>query len=188
MIDIQELKTKTYEEVSKELEERLNAFKDELSKVNDNDTLTKMEEELMAEQKEFDEYMKTVEYTLPEAVEFDNERFTKNDVAKFVIEFLNRSEVDWQFTLGLFDCVKFWKNTAVTAVTYGIFDTTLRLLNNLRFKGYTDWRNILVVNEYMKACHEPYSIDTAYIVFINQRHQEIMNRTTMITTIEPITE
>ena len=188
MIDILELKTKTYEQVSNELEERLKNFRDVVSKVNDVDTLNKMEEDLMADQKEFDEYIKNVEYALPEAVTYDGERYTKNDVARLIVEFLNRSEVEWQYTLGLYECVKFWKNNAVTAVPYGTFDSTLRLLNNNRFKGYTDWKNILVVNEYMKGCHEPYSIDTSYIIFINQKHQEIMNRTTMISKVEPVNE
>ena len=188
MININELKTKTYKEVAEELENALNEFKNELNKITDTDTLTKMEEDLMTEQKAADEYIKNVEYALPDAVVYDDERFTKNAVAKLVVDFLNRSEVDWQFTLGLFQLVQLWKSKDLKTITYNEFDSTLRLLNQLKFKGYTDWRNILAVNEYMKGCHEPYSIDTSYLIYLNQKHQAIMDRATLVQKVEPVNE
>lgn len=188
MIDIQELKKKTYSEVAEELDKRLNEFKEEVSKVNDKEVLGKMEEDLMKDQEEFDKYIKEVKYTLPEAGLFDGERFTKNDIAKVIVEFLIRSEVDWQYTLGYYQVVKLWKTKDLVEIDYGAFDSTLRLLNNLKFKGFNDWKNILAVNEYMKGCHEPYSIDTSYMIFLNQKHQEIMNRSTLISKIESVNE
>lgn len=188
MIDIKELKKKTYKEVGEELEKALNEFKETVSKVNDQETLDKMEEDLMNEQKEYDAYLKTVEYVLPDEVEFDGVRFTKNIVAKLVIEFLNRAEVDWSYTLGYFQLVQMWKSKDLKTIEYAAFDSTLRMLNNLKFKGYTDWRNILAVNEYMKGCHEPYSIDTSYMIFLNEKHQAIMDRVTLIQKIEPVNE
>jgi rRNA maturation endonuclease Nob1 len=188
MIDIKELKTKSYGEVAGILEQTLNEFKDEINKVVDIDSLKKFEEELMEEQKVCDEYIKGVQYTLPEAAEYDGERFTKNAIAKIVAEFLNRAEVDWQFTLGYFQIVKMWKSQDLKTIDYNAFDSTLRMLNNLKFKGFNDWRNILAVNEYMKGCHEPYSIDTSYMIFLNQKHQAIMDRLTMVEKREPINE
>lgn len=188
MIDIKELKTKTYKEVTEELEKTLNEFKDEVSKITDSEKLGKMEEELMDEQKAVDEYIKGVLYTLPSSVEWDGERFTKNDIAKLVVEFLNRAELDWQYTLGYYQIVKIWKNKDLKTITYNEFDSTLRMLNNLKFKGFTDWKNILAVNEYMKPCHEPYSIDTSYLIFLNQKHQAIMDRMTLIEKREPVNE
>lgn len=188
MIDVKELKAKTYKEVAEELEKRLDEFKTKVSEIKDSETLTKLEEELMEEQKEFDEYIKTVKYTLPEAADYDGERFTKNAVAKLVVEFLNRSEVEWQYTLGLFQLVKLWKEKDLIEIDYGAFDSTLRLLNNIKFKGFRDWRNILAVNEYMKGCHEPYSIDTSYMIYLSQKHQEVMNRSTLIEKVEPVNE
>ena len=188
MVDINVLKTKTYKEAAQELETALNEFKDQVSKINDVESLSKLEEELMEEQKVADEYIKAVEYVLPESVEYDGERFTKNAVAKLVVEFLNRLEVEWSMTLGLFQLVQMWKSKDLQAIDYNAFDSTLRTLNLLKFKGYTDWRNILVVNEYMKGCHEPYSIDTSYLIFLNQKHQAIMDRTTLVEKREPINE
>ena len=188
MIDIKELKNKSYDEVSAELEKRLADFKKELSEVNNEETLTKMEEELMEEQKEMDEYIKTIEYELPDATEYDGERFTKNAIAKLIVEFLNRLEVEWSMTLGLFQITQIWKTKDLQTIEYGAFDSTLRLLNQIKFKGYTDWRNILAVNEYMKGCHEPYSIDTSYLIFLNQKHQAIMDRSALIQKIGPVNE
>lgn len=188
MIDIKVLKTKAYKEVAEELEKALDEFKETVSTINTVEELNKLEEALMEEQKQYDEYIKTVEYVLPDAVEYDDERFTKNAVAKLVADFLNRSEVDWQFTLGYFQIVKTWRTKDLKTINYNTFDSTLRMLNNLKFKGFSDWRNILVVNEYMKGCHEPYSIDTAYMIFLNQKHQAIMDRTTLVEKREPVNE
>lgn len=188
MIDVKELKEKTYNEVSEELEKRLQEFKEEVNQVKDEETLKKMEDDLMDDQKEFDEYLKTVKYALPEAAEYDGERFTKNDIAKFIIEFLNRSEVEWSYTLGLYQLVKIWKEKTIKDIEYNVFDSTLRLLNNIKFKGFTDWKNILAVNEYLKCCHEPYSIDTSYMIYLAQKHQAIMDRTTLVTKVEPVNE
>ena len=188
MVDINVLKTKTYKEVTQELEEALNEYKEEVGKVTDIEVLNKMEEDLMTEQKAADEYLKSVEYPLPEAAEYDGERFTKNKIAKLVVEFLNRAEVDWQYTLGYFQVTQMWKAQDLKTIDYNAFDSTLRMLNQLKFKGYTDWRNILAVNEYMKGCHEPYSIDTSYNIYLAQKHQAIMDRTTMITKVETVNE
>ena len=188
MIDIKLLKKKTYKEVTEELEKALNEYKEEVSKVNDIGLLNKMEEDLMTEQKVADEYIKSVVYSLPEAVEYDYERFTKNKIATLIVGFLNRAEVDWQYTLGYFQVVKMWKAQDLKTIDYNALDSTLRMLNQLKFKGYTDWRNILAINEYMKGCHEPYTIDTSYLIFLNQKHQEIMNRATLIQKVESVNE
>ena len=188
MIDIKTLKTKTYKEVAEEFEKILSDFKEEVGGINDVEKLGEMEKTLMDEQKEVDAYIKEVTYTLPTSVEWDGERFTKNDIAKFVVEFLNRAEIDWQYTLGYYQIVKIWKNKDLKTITYNEFDSTLRMLNNLKFKGFSDWKNILVVNEYMKPCHEPYSIDTSYLILLNQKHQAIMDRTTLVQKREPVNE
>lgn len=188
MIDINELKKKTYKEVSEVLEVALKEFKQEVDGVNDMDTLSKMEQDLMEEQKEYDAYIKDVKYTLPGGVDYDGEHFSKNAVAKLVVDFINRAEIDWQYTLGYFEVVKMWKSKDFKEIEYNAFDSTLRMLNQLKFKGYTDWRNILVVNEYMKGCHEPYSIDTSYMIFLSQKHQAIMDRTTLVEKREPVNE
>lgn len=189
MFDIEDLKKKSYKEVAEALDKELKEFKEQVANVNDIETLNKIEEELMEqEQKKYDAYIKKVKYVLPSGVDYDGDHFNKNDIAKLVVEFLNRSEVEWQYTLGLFECVKMWKSKDFKEIPYGAFDSTLRLLNQLRFKGYTDWRNILIVNEYMKGCHEPYSIDTSYGIFLSQKHQVIMDRTALIQKIEPVNE
>lgn len=188
MIDYKELKKKTYKEVTELLDGALKEFKQEVSNVKDTDTLSKMEEDLMAEQKEYDEYIKSVKYALPAGVDYDGEHFSKNAIAKLVVDFLNRAEIDWQYTLGYFQVVQMWKSKDFKEIDYDAFDSTLRMLNQLKFKGYTDWRNILAVNEYMKGCHEPYSIDTSYMIFLSQKHQAIMDRTTLVEKREPVNE
>ena len=84
---IETLKKKAYKEVAEELEKSLEEFKQKVSGISDVDELTKLEDDLMEDQKKFDEYIKAVKYTLPDSTEYDGERFTKNDIANSLLNF-----------------------------------------------------------------------------------------------------
>ena len=52
-------------------------------------------------------------------------------------------------------------------IAFGPLDSTLRLLDQCKFQGMTEWRDILIVNEYMKALHEQYAKDTTALLWHN---------------------
>ena len=112
--------------------------------------------------------------------EFKNQRYTRVQVAKFVISALSRLEVEWQYTLGLDDLFDLWGNKDFVEISQGAFDSTLRLLNQLKYKGRTDIREILVVNAYLSQCHNEYSLDTAWNILISEKHNAIMDRVKLI--------
>lgn len=171
-----ELKDLSYEQVQQLLQEKLESFQNEIRDEMDEEKLKVLEEEVIKELEETDNYFNEVKYELPNETIFDGNRFTKNEIANKVIYFLNKTEVEWKYTLGLYQLVKLWKNKDITEIEYKAYDSTLRCLNQVRFKGYQEWLDILAINEYMSACHEQYSIDTALLWFLSSKHNTILER------------
>lgn len=176
----QDLNGKLYEEVEVVLTGELEAYKAQVDQLMSEEELLKVEADLMKEAKEYEDYLKTVEYELPEDVEFKGERYTRPRVAKFILNALNRLEVEWQYSLGLDDLFDLWGNKDFVKITQGAFDSTLRLLNQLKYKGRTDIREILVVNQYLSQCHNEYSLDTAWNILINEKHHAILQRMDLV--------
>ena len=170
------LKEHSLEEVANQFDTELTEYVNKVNAVEDKEELLKMEEEVIKEQDVVSDYLKDLNYDLPKDVVFDGEKYTVKDIANKIIYFLNKKEVEWKYTLGLFQLVKFWKSENPTTIAYGAYDSTLRLLNQVSFKGFSEWRDILAVNEYMRAGHERYSKDTSWMVFCSEKHNAIMDR------------
>lgn len=176
----QDLNGKLYADVEQELGAELDAYVKQVNEIMDVEGLLALEQELMKEAREYEEYLKTVVYKLPDDCEFKNQRYTRVQVAKFVVAALSRLEVEWQYTLGLDDLFDLWGNKDFVEISQGAFDSTLRLLNQLKYKGRTDIREILVVNAYLSQCHNEYSLDTAWNILISEKHNAIMDRVKLI--------
>lgn len=176
----QDLNGKLYSDVEQVLGAELDAYVKQVNEIMDVEGLLALEQELMKEAQEYEEYLKTVVYKLPDDCEFKNQRYTRVQVAKFVISALSRLEVEWQYTLGLDDLFDLWGNKDFVEISQGAFDSTLRLLNQLKYKGRTDIREILVVNAYLSQCHNEYSLDTAWNILISEKHNAIMDRVKLI--------
>ena len=181
------LQEKSLEEIAKQFDDELEEYVKEVNKIEDRALLLDMEQEVMKEQDEVSDYLKKVEYDLPKDVVFDGVKYTVKDIATKIIYFLNKKEVEWQYTLGLYQLVKFWKSENPTTITYGAYDSTLRLLNQVSFKGYSEWKDILAVNEYMKHGHERYSKDTSWVYFCSEKHNTIMDRMKVLDELDAAT-
>jgi hypothetical protein len=69
-----------------------------------------------------------------------------------------------------------WKSQDFNAIPYRVYDSTLRCLNTVSFKGMQEWTDILTVNEYLSQCHNEYSLDTGMLVYLSEMHNIVMNR------------
>ena len=47
----------------------------------------------------------------------------------------------------------------------------------------TEWRDILIVNEYMKSLHEQYAKDTTQHIALGHRHNAIISQRDLITKV-----
>lgn len=172
------LQSKSLKEVQKKFEEELNQFSADVAKITDRTELEKLEQDIIKEQDKVKEFIKTVTFDLPAEVLYDGERFGARDIVNKIIYFLNKKEVEWQYTRGMLELVKFWKtdNCKPTKIEYGAYDSTLRLLNQIPYKGYTEWRDINAVNEYFKGAHESYSKDTLWVYFASNKQNIVVDR------------
>ena len=165
------------EEIGQILEGDVVTFSETLSAM-DADALKKAEEDLMEDFKENEAYLKDVKYDLSDEVEFEDRKIKRTDLAAKIIQFLNRIEVQFQTSLGMYQSIRFWKTTGNvpgTPIPYGAFDSTLRMLGTLKFKGEQDCFDILVVNNWFTTGHKAYSRDNIWTQYLAAKHQAIMS-------------
>ena len=176
-------KVETAQEMAERLQKEVDAFKEKVSEIKTQEELDELEKEIMKELDEYDEYIKGVRYELPKDVIFEGTKYNRAQVAGLIVNFISRIEQTWQYVLGLYELCKLWKQPDIKEITFGALDSTLRLLDQQKFKGMADWRNILIVNEYMKALHEQYAKDTTRHIALGHRHSAIISQRDLITPI-----
>ena len=171
--------------MAKLLEDDINQWKVEVETIESEEETLQKEQELMRAQDEYQEYMKGVEYELQERCTYDNQIYTKAKVQEMIVDFINTQEVEWSYTLGMFELVKLWKMKDLNKIAYGAYDSTLRILNQCRFKGCEAWRKILTVNEYLSNCHLEYARDTSYTIYLGQLHNALIDHLKVFNAQEP---
>ena len=154
-------------------------FKAKVQELNDEESLKKLEEDLM---KEFDEYDKVISdrsYKLPEEVSFNSRRLTKESVGRMIGRLLDKMEVEYRMTLGLWQLYRWWQ-TPKTEIGYGAYDSTVRILGTLKYKGPQEWEFCLAIVEFLKECNEQYTRDQLWQDYLAQKHNEILNRMDLV--------
>ena len=136
--------------------------------------LKAVEAELMEEMKKDDAHLEQAKYELKDKAEFDGTVFNSDKICTSIVMFLNRLEVEWRATLGIYQAIKFWKKEFDGTVPYAVFDTTLRLLGTLKFKGEFDCKNVLLINNWFSTAHKDYAIDNTWRSYLAAKHQAIM--------------
>lgn len=163
-------------ELGTKLQEVINEFKKEIAEINSTDELVLKESDLMDQMKVYEEYLKGVNYSLPQSVVFEGTTYTKSDIANKIVTFLNKMEVEFSYVTGLFQMSTLWRNPSMNQIDYYKYDSTLRTLGQIKYKGYKEWNDILAINNYMTSVNESYSRDTAYLLYLSHIHNEILDR------------
>ena len=180
---LDEVRVETAQELAERLQKEVDAYKEMVSTKETQEELDELEKEIMKEMDAYDEYIKGVHYNLPENTVFEGKTYTRSAVAEKIIYFISKIEQTWQYVLGLYELCKYWKSNA-KEIAFGPLDSTLRLLDQCKFQGMTEWRDILIVNEYMKALHEQYAKDTTHHIALAQRHNAIIQQRDLIAPIK----
>lgn len=175
----------TAEEMAKRLTEEVEKYKEMVSNIKKDEELDKLEEEIVAEMNKYDEYLKSVRYKLPLNCLFEDKTYTRQDVAGKIIYFISKNEQTWQYVPGLYELCKLWKNPNFEQISYGELDSTLRLLDQQKYGGMTEWRDILIINEYMKGVHEGYAKDISYQIALAHKHNAIIKQRDLINPVTP---
>ena len=137
--------------------------------------LEKLEADIVQQMDDYDAYLCEVKYKLPESVTFDDKNYTRADVARKIVYFIGRMEADFRVTLGLYELCKIWKGD-IKEVGYKIYDSTLSTLGTLKYRGYDEWKDILIIHNYMSLCHESYMKDLAWSIYLSTLHNSILDK------------
>ena len=176
MIKREDFNGKKYDEMAIALQADLVMYAEQVASLETIEDCSAEEQKLMEAMKEIEARLDTIEYDLPHEVVYEGKKYSKKDIATKVIYFLNKIECKWEQTLGLHQLVKLWKGEDFNAIPYRVYDSTLRCLNTVSFKGDSEWIDILAVNEYLSLCHNEYSLDTGMLVYISEMHNLVMDR------------
>ena len=182
-LKIDELKEMELEVFQKTLEDAIEEYKAEVDKITDLKELEKELEEVDKILKDDKEYFDGIIYTLPSEIKTvvgsTEKTFKADKIFNDIIYFLNKSEVEWSYVLGLYQLILFWKNTP-KEISYGAYDSTLRILQQTKFKGFDEWQSILIINNYMQSCRDGWTRDTNWFLYHNSLHNILLNREQMI--------
>ena len=176
MIKREDFNGKKYEEMMEAMQADLVLYGEQVAALETIDQCNAEEQILMASMDEVQKMLDDAAYDLPDSVEYDGERYTKKNVVSKMVYLLNKLEVKYEQTLGLYQLVRLWKNDDFKQVPYRVYDSTLRCLNQVSFKGLSEWTDILVINEYLSKCHNEYSLDTGMLIYLSECHNALMNR------------
>ena len=171
-------------EMAERLTKKQEEFKEEIETLKTQEELDSAEKTIVDELNRFDDVLKTREYDLPSECVFEGKTYKRADIATDIVYFISKIEQTWQYVLGLYELCKLWKNQEMKKIRYGALDSTLRMLDQCKFSGMKEWRDILVINEFMKPMHEAYAKDTTYQIYISQLHNEVIKRRDLITPIK----
>lgn len=176
MLKREDFNGKPYQELASAIEAELVMYTEQVSKLETMEQCLEEEKTLMAALDEVKFNLNNTRYELPDSIEYDGKRYSKKDISTKIAYFLNKIEVKWEHTIGMYELVSLWRSEEKKNIFYGEYDSTLRSLNLVTFKGYQEWSDIIVVNEYLSKCHNEYSIDTGILVYLHEMHNILMNK------------
>lgn len=176
MIKREDFNGKNYDEMLAAMEADLVMYTEQVAGFNTIEECTTEEQRIMGLMKEHEAMLNDIKYTLPNEVIYEGRRYSKKDASAKILYFLNKIEVKWSYTLGLKQLYDLWKSEEFKEIPYRVYDTTLRTLDQVTYKGHTEWDDILIINEYLSGMHNEYSLDTGMLGYLSEMHNLIMNR------------
>lgn len=182
--DIKNLKN---EEIQNFLQEAVKNSKEEIYKISTVEECMSLEQEIINMLNEHDKYLDNRVYELDKKVTYDGVEYSRSLICSKILYFINKNQVDWQHTLGLYQVYKLWASMPAN-IYYRHYDTTLRLLNLVKFQGMSEWTDILAINEFLSSCHHDYTVDTAWYLFLSEIHSALISRSDILKTPKEINE
>ena len=157
-------------------EKEINDFKKSLEGLSV-DELKKIEQELIAEADAVDKSIVNTTFDLPD------ENYT--EVAEAIKYFLDKQQVQWQYTLSMIGMYDFWTDEKPENIPFPQLDAVLRALGGMQFTGYKEWAMVLAINKYFEPLREKYAEITEQAYFVAGKHQMIMEKLGLNTPVQP---
>lgn len=163
------------------LQEQVDEYAKKISEINTLEELDEKEKEIIAEMEEYDKYINAYEYKLPEYVNFEGKKVSLKEIRGKFIYFITNFEINWELVPTMYELCRIWKQDNITSVTHGVLDSTIRILGKLKFRGYSEIRDMKMLDMYFDPIIESYGKHTSYQIAMGHRHNEIMKRRTLLT-------
>ena len=175
MINRDDFAGKGQKEIELMCESDIQTFVLEVNELSTQEEILNLEKEIEKAMDENDMRLKVTEYDVPESCTFNDMIYDAKTASSYIVSFINTQEVDWNYTLGLYELVKLWKDKNLKTIKYHAYDSTLRILGQCKYKGSENWKRILVVNTFLGSCHEEYVRDTAYMIYLTSLHNVLLD-------------
>lgn len=159
------------------IEERVKArseFKKTLVNKTEEELQTLLND-IIEESKELDKEVADVKYNLD-----SNGQTGAFEAIRY---FLNKQEVQWNYTLGIIELYEFF-NIKQNTINFATLDTVLRMLGSLKFTGYDEWKKVEQVNTYFRTAADSYKDITDRIYDIAERYQAVEGQLKMHQPVE----
>lgn len=138
--------------------------------------LKKVEQEIIEKAEAIDKEIVATNFDLP----------TENYevIAEAVRYFLNKQQVQWQYTLGMIGMYDFWTDTCPGKIPFPHLDSVLRALGSMQFTGYDEWSKVVAINKYFEPLRVEYASLTEKAYVIAEKHQIVMDKLGLNTPVE----
>ena len=137
--------------------------------------LEKLEQEIIAEADKNGEELGKIEFDMP------SENYEL--VARAIRMFLNKQEVQWQYTLGMVAMYDFWDpEKRPIKIPYAHLDSILRTLGGLKYCGYDEWSAVVAVNKFFEPLQQAYVDATQETYDIAMKHDQVMKAMELVQT------
>lgn len=176
MIKREDLIGKVGEELGKMLEEDIQTYQAHVLTIETKEEALKEEESLIDAINAFEATLKDVHYNLQEGCTYDNQVFNRKTMNSYVVDCLNLVEVEYSYTLGIYELVKLWETKDLDKIQYHAYDSTLRVLQQCKFRGKDQCKKILAVNTYLSGNHADYVSDTSYMIYLSSLHNALVDQ------------
>lgn len=176
-------KKETTKERAERLQKEVDEYKEYLSTIDSIEKLNEEEKKCIEALDEYDKYLNDVKYDIPNDVTWEGKKYSRQAIVEQILYFINKLEVQWSYTLGLYQLYNIWRDSSNKTISYKHLDSTLRILEQPKFKGYSEWRDILMINEYMKQLHEQYTNELSMQIALGQKHNAVLERIELITPV-----
>ncbi len=183
-----EKKRKTNEEILKTVEAHIagdetdlieNDFGDDIAKYSVKELL-ELEQDVIKQIEAANTETKDAEIEIPAKCDYRGEKYLFAGPAALITNVMDRQKISWRFTESYKDIWEFWdsvKNaTEPFKVKYAILDTTLRILGNEQYSGISEFRDVALLNEFLKTPSEAYRKLSQKFVIWSGLHDMIVRK------------
>lgn len=183
-INYEELKQLKKEELTDKLQEKIEGYKKWVAEnISTYEQAQEEEKKIIEKIDEFQDYLKNVIYTFKGGVTVNGKPIKDAVVFKYIQEFIDKMEVEFQYTKGLAEMYRFW-GSQPKEVDYQVLESTLRTLQTCKFKGYDQWVKVLAINDFFAGVRGDSIKDTAFQVYWASIHNAIIDRSELLNPVK----